>query len=557
MAYEKQSVWSCRRYANSGAGTIRGTCAGGGCKHNDGVPQESVKFTLTVKDSGGTQIYSETFEEGTEIKADEILEKVKKEKNSVSLTYEKTGEAFDSVKISEDIVLVAKYVRFFTLTVKDSEGNQIYIEDLAEETEIRADRLSEKEGIKKEGSSVYFTDDKTGKSFDSATISEDTALSAVYVEEGTAEEVTLTLDLYSSDGIESEKFKLHSAKVTKGTRLNAKDIMSKCVGSFGASYDYFLYDENGVPRDSVVVFKDMTVKIDQKLVPKTSVTIKYQGIEKSDYVRRYDTGSKLTRTSLISEIELSNPLYMVSSLTYENGTAFTDIESLTEAITLVATLSEKLSLPEVTVPAAQAAETIKNLAEKKKVIVTGEITDEISTQIFAAVKQVKVQYYLDLSGTTGLKSIPVGAFSSIGFQGRTAVIGIAFPDSLETIEKDAFSGNNYLLEVKFGKGLKTIGEKAFYYAISRAYAGIFTIPASVEKLEANAFGLGNETVEKPLLAFENKSGWSAKKGETVKTFTPEELSDPEKVKEYLRYNKYYSDYEWTRTPESTEEEPIE
>lgn len=420
MAYEKQSVWSCRRYANSGAGTIRGTCAGGGCKHNDGVPQESVKFTLTVK---------------------------------------------------------------------DSEGNQIYIEDLAEGTEIRTDRLSEKEGIKKEGSSVYFTDDKTGKSFDSAAISEDTALSAVYVEEGTAEKVTLTLDLFSSDGIESEIFKLHSAEVTKGTWLDARGIVNKCVG-FLSGYNYVLYDENGVQRNSVVVFKDMTVRIDQKRVPKTYVTIEYPDIERSDSVWPYTTGDKLTRTSLISEIELSNPLYMVSSFTYENGTAFTDIESLTEDITLVATLSEKLSLPEVTVPAAQAAETIKNLAEKKKVIVTGEITDDISTQIFQAVKQVKVQYYLDLSGTTGLKSIPVNAFSSIGFQGKTAVIGIAFPDSLETIGKEAFSGNYCLLEVKFGKGLKTIGENAFSHAISSAYAGIFAIPASVEKIEAKAFDLG-------------------------------------------------------------------
>ncbi len=517
-----------------------------------------MKFTLSVKDSEGNQIYSEAFEEGTEIKADEIREKVKKEKYSASLTDEKTGEAFDSVKISEDIVLVAKYVRLFTLTVKDSEGNQIYSEDLAEGTEIKADRLSEKESIKKEGSSVYFTDDKTGKSFDSAAISEDTALSAVYVEEGTTEEVTLTLDLFSSEGIKSEDFKLYSAKVIKGTRLTATEILSKCTGSYG-NYNYVLYDENGDQRNSVVVFKDITVRIDRKSIPRNSVTVEYKGAELSNSVYRYNTGTKVTRTSLISEIELWNPLYIVSSLTYKDGTEFKDIESFTEDITLVATLSEKLSLPEVTVAAAEAAETISSLTERKKIIVTGEITDEISAQIFQAVKQVEEQFYLDLSGTTGLKSIPKGAFnaSTTGYLGKTAVIGIAFPDSLETIERAAFAGNDYLLEVKFGNGLKTIEENAFKRALSYAYVGIFTIPKSVEKIGANAFSTGNDTVDKPLFAFENTSGWSAKKDDTVKTFTPEELSDTQKVKEYLRYDKYYSTYEWTRTPSSTEEESAE
>lgn len=520
---------------------------GGGCKHNDGVPQESVKFTLTVKDSEGNQIYSEAFEEGTEIKADEILEKVKKEKNSVSLTDEKTGEAFDSVKISGDIVLVAKYVRFFTLTVKDSEGNRIYSEDLAEGTEIRADRLSEKESIKKEGSSVYFTDENTGKSFDSAAISEDTVLSAVYVEEGTTEEVTLTLDLFSSDDIESEDFKLYSAKVIKGTRLKATDIMSKCVGSYG-NYNYVLYDENGVQRNSVVVFKDMTVRIDQKRVPKNTVTVEYSGGEFSSNTFSYKTGSKVTRSSVIWDIENWHSQYRVSSLKCKDGTEFNGIDSFTEDITLVATLVSSLSLPEVTVGAAQAAETIRTLTENKKVIVEGEITDEISTRISQAVKQSKNSLYLDLSKAKGLKSIP-----DLAFVQNHKLVGIAFPDSLETIGKSAFEQNFSLVEVKFGKGLKTIGELAFWQTLGIDYIGTFTIPASVEKIEAKAFDSYGETISGLSVAFENTSGWSAKKEDTVKTFTSEELSTSETVKEYLCYRWKYSEYEWTRTPSSAEE----
>lgn len=483
MAYEKQSVWSCWRYANSGAGTIRGTCAGGGCKHNDGVPQESVKFTLTVK---------------------------------------------------------------------DSEENQIYIENLAEGTEIRADRLSEKESIKKEGSSVYFTDNKTGKSFDSAAISEDTVLSAVYVEEGTTEEVTLMLNLFTYNGSESEKSEVRSAKVKKGTRLAARDIMIKCGGYYN-TYDYVLYDENGVQRNSVVVFKDMTVRIDGKRIPQASVTVEYSGGESENNTFSYNTGEKVTKAGVIWNIERIHSDYRVSSLKYKSdGTDFTDIENFTEDITLVATLVSSLSLTEVTVQAAQAAETIEKLAENKKVIVEGEITDEIRTQIFAAVKQCKNSVYLDFSKSTGLKSIPDSAFSM-----RDNLVGIAFPDSLETIGNYAFSQNSSLVEVKFGKGLKTIGELAFWQTLGSSYIGTFTIPASVEKIGAKAFDSYGEPIRNLSVAFENTSGWSAKKGDTVKTFTPEELSDPEKVKEYLCYNKYYSEYEWTRTPESTEEEPIE
>lgn len=508
-----------------------------------------MKFTLTVKDSEGNQIYSETFEEGTEIKADEILEKVKKEKNSVSLTDEKTGETFDSVKISGDIVLVAKYVRFFTLTVKDSEGNQIYSEDLAEGTEIRADRLSEKESIKKEGSSVYFTDENTGKSFDSAAISEDTVLSAVYVEEGTTEEVTLTLDLFSSDDIESEDLKLYSAKVIKGTRLDSRDIVNKCVGHL-YGYNYVLYDENGVQRNSVVVFKDMTVRIDQKRIPKNTVTVEYSGGEVSSNTISYETGSKVTRTSVIWYIERWHSRCRVSSLTYKSGgTDFTDIESFTEDITLVATLSDKIDLTEVTVQAAEAATTISSLTEKKKVIVEGEITDEIITNIFNAVKQSKVDLYLDLSKSTGLKSIPSG----VTLSNNSKLVGIAFPDSLETIGDNTFYSVASLLEVKLGKGLKTIGKKAFYYAILSNYIGTLTIPASVEKIEAEAFGLSYDTFDASGFVFENTSGWSAKKGDNVKTFTPEDLNDPKKAREYLCYNKYYATYEWTRTPSSAEE----
>lgn len=48
-----------------------------------------------------------------------------------------------------------------------------------------------------------------------------------------------------------------------------------------------------------------------------------------------------------------------------------------------------------------------------------------------------------------------------GFQGLTCLKRVIIPSSVETIEDDAFNGCVNLKEVKFSKGLKTIGHRAF------------------------------------------------------------------------------------------------
>lgn len=87
---------------------------------------------------------------------------------------------------------------------------------------------------------------------------------------------------------------------------------------------------------------------------------------------------------------------------------------------------------------------------------------------------------------TGVKTIGIGAFAN------TPIEEIWFPNSLEIIESDAFSGCNKLKNIVFPDSLREIQEDAFKACHFENYA--VSLPANIETISKNAFELGWEAL---------------------------------------------------------------
>ncbi len=108
-----------------------------------------------------------------------------------------------------------------------------------------------------------------------------------------------------------------------------------------------------------------------------------------------------------------------------------------------------------------AASVIKRLGEgEHTVTVTGEISAEYLAEIADAIKgngNRGTKIILDMSGTTGLESIPeMTLYSNLG------LAGIVLPQSVISIEKNAFLTCAELKSVEIGSGVTKIGDLAFY-----------------------------------------------------------------------------------------------
>ena len=116
----------------------------------------------------------------------------------------------------------------------------------------------------------------------------------------------------------------------------------------------------------------------------------------------------------------------------------------------------EIPVTEISVEASAAANTIAGLSGRNLVIVTGNCSSETVSDIGNALKNSGAQILLDLSGVSGLTSIPQEAFAY-----NSSLVEITLPDGVTTIERWCFSDCGKLQSI--------------------------TIPASVELIEIGAF----------------------------------------------------------------------
>lgn len=130
-----------------------------------------------------------------------------------------------------------------------------------------------------------------------------------------------------------------------------------------------------------------------------------------------------------------------------------------------------------------AASVINRLGEgEHTVTVTGEISAEYLAEIANAIKgkySTGTKVILDLSGATGLESIP-----EMTFNANFGLIEIVLPQSVTSIENGAFATCIELKSVKIGSGVTKIGDLAFVNCTSLTS---IEIPDSVTSVGAQSF----------------------------------------------------------------------
>ena len=130
-----------------------------------------------------------------------------------------------------------------------------------------------------------------------------------------------------------------------------------------------------------------------------------------------------------------------------------------------------------------AVSVINRLGEgEHTVTVTGEVSAEYLAEIANAIKgkySTGTKVILDLSGATGLESIP-----EMTFNANFGLIEIVLPQSVTSIENGAFATCIELKSVKIGSGVTKIGDLAFVNCTSLTS---IEIPDSVTSVGAQSF----------------------------------------------------------------------
>jgi len=129
-----------------------------------------------------------------------------------------------------------------------------------------------------------------------------------------------------------------------------------------------------------------------------------------------------------------------------------------------------------------AVSVINRLGEgEHTVTVTGEVSEEYLAKIANAIKGKYrgTKIILDMSGTTGLESIP-----EMTFNANWRLIEIVLPQSVTSIENGAFASCAELKSVKIGSGVTKIGDLAFVNCTSLTS---IEIPDNVTSVGAQSF----------------------------------------------------------------------
>lgn len=105
---------------------------------------------------------------------------------------------------------------------------------------------------------------------------------------------------------------------------------------------------------------------------------------------------------------------------------------------------------------ARIADAIASIPDNGTCVFRGNLTYDILGYMRTAVRGRIVNIALDLSGCTGLTTLPYKAFS--GCKGLTS---ITIPDSMTTIGESAFEDCSGLTSITIPEGITTIGRDAF------------------------------------------------------------------------------------------------
>lgn len=145
-----------------------------------------------------------------------------------------------------------------------------------------------------------------------------------------------------------------------------------------------------------------------------------------------------------------------------------------------------------TVDVADAASYIRSLTKDSKVVVKGELTDELLKGIAKAISEGENTVALDLSDTTGLTewnvTVPVTfkgkKLEPTVFQSCANLLEIALPKTITKIGKLSFCGCRNLTSVTIPGSVTTIGDGVFRSCESLAS---IIIPDSVTTIGYGAF----------------------------------------------------------------------
>lgn len=145
----------------------------GGCK----VTTEPTYCNIIVKDANETTLSSKSYEQGTTITSEEVISWLTK-KDGYEITIQNSdGSTFTSTTLTSDLTLTAVYTAYYTVTIKDSNGNTLSSNSYKEGTKITSDILTtlpEKTGYTL---SIQYPN---GSVFSSATLSNNLTLTEVY-----------------------------------------------------------------------------------------------------------------------------------------------------------------------------------------------------------------------------------------------------------------------------------------------------------------------------------------------------------------------------------------
>ncbi len=163
--------------------------------------------------------------------------------------------------------------------------------------------------------------------------------------------------------------------------------------------------------------------------------------------------------------------------------------------------STAISIQTNSVPLANLQAVVSSLTQNSTIVMTGQVNPSDLVTIREILNSSSYMINLDLSNVTGLDLVPEGSFSHV-----YNLSGLSLPDTVTSIEDDAFSSTCFMTYIDIPVGVISIGEMAFFECISLS---LINIPASVTSIGRRAF---SNCTNLSSVSFSDTSNWYKNNG---------------------------------------------